>query len=134
MIATRSTSGPNGFTLVEIIAVLLILSVLAAISVPKFISLDANAKEHGIHSGIAELNGRETLVWANTRLASPDGWQNDDQVFAGIDTDLGTDYKWIGAVDANGGTLEFRASASAVLTRVSSDSRTPGRWTRNNNP
>lgn len=134
IIAARSITNRNGFTLVEIIAVLLILSVLAAIAVPKFINLDANAKEHGIYSGIGELNGRETLVWANTKLASPDGWQNDDQVFANIDTNLGADYNWNGDVNANGGTIEFQSAVSAVLTRVPSDSNTPGMWKRNDNP
>lgn len=132
--AARSIINRNGFTLVEIIAVLMILSILAAIAVPKFINLDANAKNHGIYSGIGELNGRETLVWANTKLASPDGWQNDDQVFANIETDLGADYRWLGAVSASGGTLEFQSSVSAVLIREPSDSNTPAKWKRSDNP
>ena len=82
--ATGSITNRHGFTLVEIIAVLLILSVLAAIAVPKFINLDVNAKNHGIYAGIGELNGHETLVWANTKLACPTDGKSDDQVFSQI--------------------------------------------------
>ena len=53
-----------GFTLIELIAVIIIFSVLGAMVVPRYIDLDANARQRAIEAGIAELNGREGLVWS----------------------------------------------------------------------
>jgi prepilin-type N-terminal cleavage/methylation domain-containing protein len=54
----RLLTGEKGFTLVEIIAVMVILSVLAAVAIPRYMSLDENARQRAIDAGIAELNGR----------------------------------------------------------------------------
>jgi prepilin-type N-terminal cleavage/methylation domain-containing protein len=62
--------GEKGFTLIEIIAVLVILSVLASVAIPRYISLDESARQRAIDAGIAELNGRETLTWSNIKIFS----------------------------------------------------------------
>jgi prepilin-type N-terminal cleavage/methylation domain-containing protein len=120
----------DGFTLIEIITVLIILSVLGAIAVPKYINLDAHAKQHGIDAGIAEMNGLESLVWANIKLAYPSGWQNDAQVFADTDNNLGADYTWSVGPDAAGGTLTFQSDVTAELERSPSESGKPAHWSR----
>jgi len=45
-----------GFTLLEIIATLVILSILAAVAIPRYISVDESAKQRAIDAGIAELD------------------------------------------------------------------------------
>lgn len=126
----RLPTGKKGFTLVEIIAVMVILSVLAAVAIPRYMSLDENARQRAIDAGIAELNGRETLTWSNIKITVT-GYIDDATLFPILDTTLGNDYTWVGgAPNENGGTLRFKASIEVLLTRTESTDIRPGSWSR----
>jgi prepilin-type N-terminal cleavage/methylation domain-containing protein len=120
----------NGFTLLEIIAALVILSILAAVAIPRYISLDDSAKQKAIDAGIAELNGRETLTWSNLKI-SESGWQDDTRLFGLMDTTLGQDYSWEGAgPTSSGGSLVFKLSTPVSLSREGSTNERPAEWSR----
>jgi prepilin-type N-terminal cleavage/methylation domain-containing protein len=54
----RILNSEQGFTLIEIIAVLVILGILAAVAVPKFIDLQNEARIKSAESAISEVKAR----------------------------------------------------------------------------
>jgi len=115
----------NGFTLVEVIVVLVIMSVLGSIAVQKVIALDSVATQKSFDCAVNELNSRECLTWARVKT-STSSWVNDAQVVAGYDTNLGPEYKW-GSKAPDGGTLSFKGQ-EVKLERSPSTFSESGSW------
>lgn len=71
---TGQTRNKKGFTLVEVITVLVILGILAAVAVPKFFNMQEEASKKGLAGCIAVLNSEVKLAFANNILnAGPAG-------------------------------------------------------------
>ena len=116
----------KGFTLIELISVLVIMGVMASVVIKKFDLLTDNASITALKAGVKELNTQESLIWIEMKL-SETGWAADLDVYDAVDKNLGTGYSWSPGPNISGGTLHYR-SQSVALIRNKSSGKTPGSW------
>ncbi len=119
-------SNTKGFTLIEIMATLVIISVLSSVGVQKYDLISDTASQRVLEVAFRELNSRELLTWAMVKI-SDEGWQSDEALFARLDTRLGEGYSWTSGPDLTGGTISMQSS-SMSLTRTPSTIGTSGKW------
>ena len=61
----------KGFTLIEIIAVLIILGVIAAVAVPKFVDMQVEARQYAVDGALGALQSTVTMDYAKQLLTTP---------------------------------------------------------------
>jgi len=116
----------SGFTLIEILSVIVIMGVMLSVGITKFDLLSNSAGITGLHVGVHELNTRETVAWSKIKL-SDDGYTNDTEVYNAVDKNIGPSYNWDSGPNISGGRLNFK-SQSIDLDRTASVSNSPGSW------
>ena len=111
----------RGFTLIELVCVLVILGVLATVAVKKYVDLSSNAEQIALVNAIAELNAREKLAWLDFKLSGDYDKNIDKEIRKVVDTDLGGYFEW------NGDTLVFR-DTNVALRRIKATESEAGMW------
>ena len=120
-------SNEKGFTLIEVISVIVILGVMASVGAQKADLLSTAADERALLEGVNQLNSLETLVWTNMKLSQA-GWEGDATVFSKImEGEIGSEYIWKDGPNLTGGTLLYR-SKSITLSRSPSTAASWGTW------
>jgi prepilin-type N-terminal cleavage/methylation domain-containing protein len=116
----------KGFTLIELISVMVIMGVMSSVAVKKIDFITDTASSKALAIALKELNVRESLVWSKLKI-SIDGYTTDADLFSALDKDLGAKFKWNPGPAIDGGTLHFE-SQSIILNRIPSTNSTIGKW------
>lgn len=119
----------KGFTLIEIVSVMIIMGVVASVSIQKFDIVSDTANQRALISGINELNVRESLVWSNMKISGT-GYTQDEDLWTTVEPilQLTRGYEWTAGPDRNsGGTLKFKTAFQSLNRQVSSE-LSSGRW------
>jgi prepilin-type N-terminal cleavage/methylation domain-containing protein len=116
----------KGFTLLEVMSVLVIMGVMASVGVKKYDILSDTADVTAIKAGVKELNTQETLIWIEMKLSGT-GWTTDADVYNAVEKNLGQGYRWDPGPNIGGGTLHYN-SQSVALVRNESKRNNVGSW------
>ncbi len=118
----------QGFTLIELVVVIIILGILAVTAAPKFINLQGDARVSALNGLKASIQGANTLVYSKAALAGEEKKAATDTTPPAVDIGTGTNavtqFGYLQATEAeleNAIEISFDVGTSATDPTVAND-------------
>jgi len=127
---TLTLKNQKGFTLIEIIAVLIILGILAAIAVPKYMRLTADAANKACVQGVAEGMSRCTNVNASYMLANNGDIMSVANIISGVGASFVSGDFTITLVAGTVPLEEIDITSTGLTGTPAAGGTATGTWTR----
>jgi prepilin-type N-terminal cleavage/methylation domain-containing protein len=131
----KTLRNQKGFTLIEIIAVLVILGILAAVAIPRFFNMQAEARNKTAQQGVAAYQSSLSMAYASNLLGqvlTPDCNSAPSVVFTdACKPTLEGSESWV--VTSGGSTTWAAATRGAPVTisvTYGGSAAQVGNWTR----
>jgi len=122
------TKDKTGFTLIELMAVMVILGIFTSVAIKKYNNFSDNAIIMQYDRIERELNVREMVTYIDLRISG--GYVDDETMFAKIDYDLGG-ARWVGSQPARTGGQVRIQNITRMMNRTESTKRKPAEWRTN---
>ena len=109
----------KGFTLIEIIAVLVILGILAAVAVPKFFDMQGEAQKYAVEGALGALASTAYMDYAKNLLEDPS-----DTTYTPTSTEV-TVGDFTGSIAADGAKVTVTVTAGPTWwsTNIANNSK-----------